>query len=107
VLCCYSVGLTKECCRKVLVTSDKDRIVFYQILTYVSVDFVPNKCLISSFRREVDENCSLLGYYAARSSNSLPTFRDNVSVPNSRVKNPRRANRLSRNVGKKIQLLPR
>jgi hypothetical protein len=27
------------------------------------------------------ENCALLGYYAANSGNSLPTFRDNLSVP--------------------------
>jgi hypothetical protein len=33
-------------------------------------------CLISDFRREVDENFTLLGYYAANSGNSLPTFRD-------------------------------
>ena len=33
---------------------------------------------ISGFRREVDENCALLGYYAASSSNSLPTFRDRI-----------------------------
>jgi len=25
--------------------------------------------------------CSLLGYYAAQSGNSLPTFRDNLSGP--------------------------
>jgi hypothetical protein len=35
----------------------------------------------SGFRREVDENCALLGHYAASSGNSLPTFRDNLSVP--------------------------
>jgi len=28
----------------------------------------------------------LLGYYTASSENSLPTFRDNLSVPFSRVK---------------------
>ena len=44
--------------------------------------------LISRFRREVDENCAPLGYYAAYSGNSLPTFRDNLSAPSSRVKNP-------------------
>jgi hypothetical protein len=33
--------------------------------------------VISGFRRKVDENCALLGYYAASSENSLPTFRDN------------------------------
>jgi len=32
----------------------------------------------------------LLGYYAASSSNTLPTFRGNLSVPSSRVKNPPR-----------------
>jgi len=48
---------------------------------------IPN--LISGFRREVDENCALLGHYAASSGNSLPTFRANQSVPSSGVKNPK------------------
>jgi hypothetical protein len=39
-------------------------------------------CVISGFRHEVDENCILLGYYAAGSGNFLPTLRDNLSVPN-------------------------
>ena len=43
---------------------------------------------ISGFRREVDGNCVLLGYYAARSDNFLSTFRDNLSVASSAVKNP-------------------
>jgi len=30
---------------------------------------------------------AILGYYAARGGNSSPTFRDNLSVPSSRVKN--------------------
>ena len=29
--------------------------------------------------------CPLLGYYAASSTNPLPTFRDNLSVPSSRL----------------------
>ena len=37
-------------------------------------------------RREVGENCALLGYYAASSGNALPTFRDNLSVLSSGVK---------------------
>jgi len=45
-------------------------------------------CVIPGFRLEVIQNCALLGYYAASSGNSLPTFRDNLSVPSSRVKNP-------------------
>jgi hypothetical protein len=42
--------------------------------------------VISGFRRDADEICGLLGYNAASSDNPLPTFRDNVSVPSSRVK---------------------
>jgi len=42
---------------------------------------------ISRIRREVDENCAVQGYYAASSGNSLPTFRDNLWVPSSGVKN--------------------
>jgi hypothetical protein len=37
---------------------------------------------------EEREICGLLGYYAASYGNCLPTFRDNVSVPSSRVKSP-------------------
>ena len=36
--------------------------------------------LISGFRRDVDEICALVGYYAASCGNCLPTFRDKVSV---------------------------
>ena len=36
---------------------------------------------ISVFRHDVDENCVLLYCYAASSSNFVPTFRDNLSVP--------------------------
>jgi len=43
--------------------------------------------LVSCFRLEVDENCALLSYYAESSGNSLSTFRDNLSVPYSKVKN--------------------
>ena len=34
------------------------------------------------------ENCALMGYYAANSDNLLPTFRDELSVPSTRIKNP-------------------
>jgi hypothetical protein len=73
---------------------------------------------LSGFRREVDENGAFLGYYAAYSGNSLPTFRDNILVPSSRVENSRikwsrflgfvtledGIDRLSRNVGKELPL---
>jgi len=34
--------------------------------------------VISGFRREVDQNCVLLGCYAASGGNFLPTFWDNL-----------------------------
>jgi hypothetical protein len=42
--------------------------------------------LVLDFRRDVDDICALLGYYAASCGNCLPTFRDNVSVTSLRVK---------------------
>ena len=35
---------------------------------------------------DLDETCPLQGYYAEYSGNSLPTFRDNLSVQYSTVK---------------------
>jgi len=37
-------------------------------------------CVISGLGREVGEICALPGHYAAYSDNSLPTFRDNLSL---------------------------
>ena len=37
------------------------------------------------------ENCAVLGYYADSSSNFLPTFRNNFSVPSSGVKNSKQS----------------
>jgi hypothetical protein len=42
--------------------------------------------VIPSFRREINENYALPGYYAVSSCNSLPKFRDNLSVPPSGIK---------------------
>jgi hypothetical protein len=49
--------------------------------------------VISGLRRDVDEICALLGYYAASCGNCLPTFRENVSVPSLRLKSPSRKER--------------
>jgi hypothetical protein len=38
------------------------------------------------------EICAFLGYHAASSANPLPTFRDNVLVPSSRVKSSKNVN---------------
>jgi hypothetical protein len=38
------------------------------------------------FHCEVDEICTVLGYYAAYSDNSLPKFQDGLLVRSSKVK---------------------
>jgi len=43
-------------------------------------------CVISGFRRGVNEIYALLGSYAAWIGNYVPTFRDSLSVPPSRSK---------------------
>jgi hypothetical protein len=41
--------------------------------------------VISGFRRDVAEICALLGYYTALSDSFIPTFRENISMPSSRI----------------------
>ena len=55
-------------------------------LNVKSADKYGNHCAISNFRREVDENCTLLGYYTSSSGNFLPMFWDNLQVPSLWVK---------------------
>jgi hypothetical protein len=59
--------------------------------------------MISGFRSEVDQICALPGYYAAYSGNSVPTFRDNLSVPYFLIFEEG-ADLLYRNVGKESPL---
>jgi hypothetical protein len=68
----------------------------------------------SAFSHEIAKNCALQAYHAASIGNSLPTFRDNVSAPYSRVKKvvilevlilEDGNDRLSRNVGKELPVL--
>ena len=42
--------------------------------------------VVTDFRHEADETGALLRHYAFYSGNSLPPFRDNLSVSSSRVK---------------------
>jgi hypothetical protein len=66
-----------ECKRRNSFSPSPDKIV--------TTDKVVSVTLISGFRSDV-EICAFLGSYAASCGNCLPTFRDNVSVPSSRVK---------------------
>jgi hypothetical protein len=45
-------------------------------------------CVITGFRREVDENCGLLDCNAKSSGNCLPTFRNSLSSHLQGVNNP-------------------
>jgi len=36
------------------------------------------ECVVSGFNHKVDENLTLLGYYAGNSGNFLPTCQDNL-----------------------------
>jgi len=45
---------------------------------------------ISGFCRGVNEICALLGFYAAQSGSFLPTFQNNILVPSSKVKQPKK-----------------
>jgi hypothetical protein len=66
------------------------------------------KCVILSFRRELDYIFALLVYYAAYSGNFLPSCRENFSVPSSKVMKsftPDYAtDRLSQNVGTELPI---
>jgi hypothetical protein len=95
-------------------TNEKNRLL--PLCSYPSFSFCPifvNNIhtailglVISGFRFEVDENCTLQGHYTASSGNSAPTFRDNLSAPSSRVNEALEdwTERLSRNVGKRPPL---
>jgi hypothetical protein len=75
-------------------------------INWVCTDFMnlPINCVISSFLREVDEKCALLGYYGGSCGNFILMFRYNLSVPSSRVLEDG-TDRLSGNVGKKLPQL--
>jgi len=49
------------------------------------------RSILWRFETDVEaKNCAILGYYAASSGDALSTFRDNLSVPSSGEKNPKK-----------------
>jgi len=88
------------------VESDNNKILYETLLDFFNSEtvitfWISLVCMISGFRRYVNGNCALLGYHTANSGYSLPTFRDNLSVPFSRDKVTvllKMVDRLSRNV---------
>jgi hypothetical protein len=65
-------------------------IINWLIINYTIKTNITRSMAISGFSCVVDENFTLLGYYAASRGNSLPTFWDNLSVSSSRIKNPKK-----------------
>jgi len=51
-------------------------------------NFSHSSCVAAPLAEEEEENCALLGQYAASCSDLLPTFRDNLSVQSLGFKNP-------------------
>jgi len=70
---------------------------YQNVRSYISVDHNPNLdrridrdallCFQTQQNNVLLEKCIFLGYYAASSGNSSPTYRDNLSVQTSSVKN--------------------
>ena len=63
-----------------------DRDSFLCFLPYKKQRYI---CVVSDFRHDVGEICPLMRYYVASTGNSVPTFRDNLSVLSSSVKKPK------------------
>jgi hypothetical protein len=78
---CLSVRLSV--CSSVWNNSASTRRIFIKLDIWIFFENLSRNmlCMISGFRYEVDENCNLLGCYAASSGNCLMTFQDNLSVP--------------------------
>ena len=55
-----------------------------------------DSCDLKPLPPQVNENCNLKGHHPASGGNSLPTFRDNLSVQSSRIKNPTLESRTNR-----------
>jgi len=74
------------------------KLIFSVVCDSVVIGRPPLNCNAQKYRSTLSltsaldgsENCSLWGYYAASSGNYLPTFRDTLSVPSSRVEYPKR-----------------
>ena len=62
--------------------------------------------ITSGFRRNLDDICALLGYYAVYSERQLPTFKESLSVRSAKVKISKKklylTHRLSRTVGNEL-----
>ena len=63
-------------------------------------------CVTSGFCRGVDQNCALLRCYPESNGNSLPTFRDNLSVPFQGSRRPINYNNNNNNNNNNVGIIP-
>jgi hypothetical protein len=79
------------CVKQYLILSNASTVLYVAKIPNVKflVDFPLLVCLQQIRPICLNGICGLLGYYVALCGNYLPTFRDKVSVPSSRVKSPR------------------
>jgi hypothetical protein len=89
----------------------KDQLTLHLYSIFSLCTSCAHKISISGFPRQVDKICDLLRNYAAYSGNSLPTFRDNLSFPFSRVNSLRWGpiscpDRLVKNYHYKLRIFP-
>ena len=70
-------------CAAIYCPADPDGHIFVLYADGGNLDIV-----VLGFRRKVNDKCAPLGYYTASSGNFVATFRDNLSVPSSGLKNP-------------------
>jgi len=73
----------------------------FSITHAIKFKYHPDQIKVKLTAIVLEENFTVLGYYAPRSGNSLLTFWDNLLVPSS----VDGTDRLSRNFGKKLPLL--
>ena len=83
-------GIWKIMCRKLKVFGYAWKLQYMHHLSTMKFKFknfykpkLALPCAISGFRRDAHDICALLICYTACSGTSLPTFRDNLSVPSS------------------------
>ena len=64
---------------------DKWRVLVDEVMKFRSSIKCGEMCSSAGLRRRVNGTCAPLRFYATQCGRLLPTFRDNLSVPNSRV----------------------
>jgi hypothetical protein len=79
----WEINYLKACYFKYTVNISDNYFIWCNLFTLM----LSRSFFLATYKQWAYKNCTLLGYYAASNSNSLPTFRDYLSVPPWRVEN--------------------